>query len=72
VLSYLTPADRQRFAATVSALPAVWLSNEGPGVVPGIPIPPHRDVPFVLARDGRTPIALTDPHGAWLQWLAAT
>jgi hypothetical protein len=72
VLSYLEPADRQRFAATVTALPVVWLSNEGPGVVPGIPIPPHQDVPFVLARDGRTPIALTDPHGTWLQWLPAT
>ncbi len=70
VLAYLTPASRRRFAAAVSGLPAVWLSNEGPGVVPGLPTPPHRGSPFVLARDGRTPMALTDPHGTWLQWLS--
>ena len=48
----------------------VWLSNEAPGVVPGLPTPPHQGRPFVLARDGHTPIALTDPHGTWLRWLA--
>ncbi len=68
VLAYLTPADRARFAGLVRALPAVWLSNEAPGVVPGQPIPPHRGTPFVLARDGRTILALTDPHGTWLSW----
>ena len=72
VLAYLTPADRQRFAATVRGLPAVWLSNEGPGVMPELPIPPYQGTPFVLARDGHTPIALTDPHGTWLQWLPVT
>ena len=69
VLAYLTPGDRRRFAATVRALPAAWLSNEGPGVVPGQPIPPYQGVPFVLARDGDTILALTDSHGPWLQWL---
>jgi hypothetical protein len=69
VLAYLTPADRRRFADTVRALPAVWLSNEGPGVVPGQPLPPYQGAPFVLARDGRTPLALTDSHGTWLNWL---
>ncbi len=69
VLAYLTPADRRRFAATVRGLPAVWLSSEGPGVVPELPIPPYQGTPFVLARDGHTPMALTDPHGTWLQWL---
>ncbi|HUY52470.1 MAG TPA: DUF2332 domain-containing protein [Streptosporangiaceae bacterium] len=68
VLAYLTPADRERFAAQVRALPAVWLSNEGPGIVPGQPIPPYRGTPFVLARDGRTILALTDSHGTWLDW----
>jgi hypothetical protein len=71
VLAYLTPGDRRRFAATARALPAVWLSNEGPGVVPGQPIPPYRGVPFVLARNGDTILALTDSHGTWLQWLPA-
>jgi hypothetical protein len=69
VLAYLTPRERQRFATTVRALPAVWLSNEGPGVVPELPVPAHQGAPFVLAQDGRTPIAFTDGHGAWLQWL---
>ena len=69
VLAYLSPGDRERFSATVRGLPAVWLSNEGPGVVPGLPVPPHQGVPFVLARDGCVPIARTDGHGAWLHWL---
>jgi len=70
VLAYVTPGDRARFAATVRALPAVWLSSEGPGVVPGLPSPPYQGAPFVLARDGATPLALADGHGTWLQWLA--
>jgi hypothetical protein len=69
VLAYVAPGDRRRFAATVRGLPAVWLSNEGPGVLPGLPVPPHQGAPFVLGRDGRTPVAITDPHGTWLQWL---
>jgi hypothetical protein len=69
VLAYLTPADRRRFADAVRALPAVWLSNEGPGVVPDQPIPPHQGTPFVLTRDGHPPLALTDSHGTWLNWL---
>jgi hypothetical protein len=23
----------------------------------------------VLIRDGRTPLAFTDPHGTWVEWL---
>lgn len=69
VLAYVTPAGRQQFAATVRGLGAVWLSSEGPGVVPGLPIPPYQGAPFVLARDGGTPLALADGHGTWLHWL---
>ena len=36
VLAYVAPADRESFAATVRGLGAVWLSNEAPGVVPGV------------------------------------
>jgi len=72
VLAYVTPADRQRFAGTVRGLPAVWLSNEGPAVLPGIPVPAYQGAPFVLARDGKTALAITDSHGTWLQWLPAT
>jgi hypothetical protein len=71
VLAYVTPEDRRQFAATVRELGAIWLSNEAPGVVPGLPVPAHDGVPFVLGRDGQTPIALTEGHGAWIHWLPA-
>jgi hypothetical protein len=71
VLACLTPQDRRRFAATVRRMPAVWLSSEGPGVVPELPAPPCQGTPFVPARDGRTPIALTGSHGTWLHRLPA-
>jgi hypothetical protein len=62
-VAYLTPDDRRRFAATVRALPAAWLSNEGPGVAPGQPIPEYQGMPFVLARNGDTVLAPTDLPG---------
>ncbi len=37
VLTYVAPGDRGRFFTAVGDLGAVWLSNEGPGTVPGIP-----------------------------------
>jgi hypothetical protein len=71
VLAYVRGDGRQRFAETVRGLGAVWLSNEGPGVLPGITVPATEGSPFVLVRDGRTAVALTDSHGTWLQWLPA-
>jgi hypothetical protein len=68
VLAYVEPAARERFAGTVRGLGAIWLSNEAPGVVPGLP-GEFRGGTFMLARDGRTPLALTDGHGNWVQWL---
>lgn len=76
VLAYLSAVERQRFARQVSALDAVWLSNEGPGVLPQIadraggrasPVAPGSAQPsadgaFVLAVNGR-PVARTGPHG---------
>ena len=70
VLPYVTPENRGRFIDTVRGLRAVWLSNEAPGVVPGISAPPCPGGPFLLIRDGDTPLAYTDGHGAWVQWLA--
>jgi hypothetical protein len=69
VLAYVAPADRRRFAATVRQLGAVWLSNEGLGVVPDLPVPAHDGAPFVLSRDGLETLAFTDSHGTWLRWL---
>jgi hypothetical protein len=72
VLAYLVPGDRQQFAATVRGLPAVWLSSEAPGVVPGLAAPSYQGIPFLLARDGRTPLAFADSHGTWVHWLPST
>jgi hypothetical protein len=69
VLGYVAAEDRARFADTVRGLGAVWLSNEGPGVVPGATVPAREGAPFVLILDGRTPLAYTDPHGTWVHWL---
>jgi hypothetical protein len=73
VLAYLAPARRAAFAEAVRALPgAVWIANEAPGVVAsapdGAPTAPAASH-FVIARDGRAPLARCDPHGRWLQWL---
>jgi len=70
VLAYVGPAARQRFAATVRGLGAVWLSNEAPGVVSGVTSEERDDGGFVVVRDGQTLLALADGHGSWLQWLA--
>lgn len=72
VLAYVEPDDRARFAATVRRLHATWLSNESPRVLPDVPVPPYEGSPFVLVRDGRTPLAFADGHGTWLQWLPAS
>ncbi len=69
VLAYVLPPQREQFAALVRTLDAVWISNEGPNVVPGVPAPPSGTRSFVLVRDGRT-IGLADGHGTWLEWLA--
>jgi hypothetical protein len=68
VLYQLSPGEQRRFASTVSRLGAVWLSSEAPGVVPGTAVPAVDDQLCVVARDGH-PIALTDSHGTWLEWL---
>ena len=69
VLAYVAPDHRRQFAAVVRGLRAVWLSNEAPGVVPGVyhTAPPGR---AVRARPGRQhPAGPADGHGTWLQWL---
>jgi len=70
VLAYVSPPGRREFAAIVGGLDAVWLSNEAPGVVESVPRTSAPDAAFVLARDGRTALALTGGHGDWLCWIA--
>ena len=69
VLGYVRRADRAEFATTVGGLGAVWLSNEGPGVLPGTAIPGCDPHGFVLTKNGTEPIALTESHGRWIEWL---
>ncbi len=75
VLAYIAdPAARGRFAAAVRDLGAVWISNESPGVFPAIAARLRRPGPsgaFLLAVDGM-PVAWTQPHGAWIEWLEST
>ncbi|HSZ41837.1 MAG TPA: DUF2332 domain-containing protein [Trebonia sp.] len=70
VLAYVAPPDREKFAGAIRRLDAVWLSNEGPGVLRGAGAAYTVRGGFVLVQDGRTPKALTDGHGTWLEWLA--
>jgi hypothetical protein len=69
VLTYVAPGERWRFFAAVGDLEAVWLSNEVPGTVPGIPSTAREESAALLVRDGGVPLAHTDPHGTWLRWL---
>ena len=69
VLTYVAPGERWRFFTAVAGLEAAWLSNEVPGTVPDVDSAARAESAAVLIRDGRTPLAHTDPHGTWLRWL---
>jgi hypothetical protein len=74
VLAYVRdPADRAAFAASVAELDAVWIANEGPQNIPGVPPNIVRERPagddFLLCVDGQ-PTAWTDGHGTWIDWRA--
>ena len=74
VLGYVVdPAARAAFRDTVRAAGAVWISNEAPCVFPDIAArvaAPRPRGAFLLAVDGE-PVAWTDPHGAWMEWIGA-
>jgi hypothetical protein len=69
VLAYVAAEQRGQVAATIRALNASWLSNEGPDVLTGIAVPERHDEKFVLVRDGTRAVAFTDAHGTWIDWL---
>jgi hypothetical protein len=73
VLAYVAdPAARAGFARTVRDLGSVWISNEAPGVFPDIAAKlggPRPNGAFLLSVNGE-PTAWTDPHGAWIDWIA--
>lgn len=72
LVPYLTDAARRDFEQLVRDLPVTWVSNEGAGVVssltgPRVDVAAERGA-FVLA-EGATVLAMSDPHGAWLEWI---
>ncbi|HLH45623.1 MAG TPA: DUF2332 domain-containing protein [Acidimicrobiales bacterium] len=69
VLAYVPLERRLAFGRAVADLGAVWLSNEGTRVLPGVG-PGREEGHFLLVRDGREVLAETDSHGTWLRWLA--
>ncbi|MFD5083219.1 DUF2332 domain-containing protein [Kitasatospora sp. NPDC058201] len=73
VIAYLTPDERESFAATMRELACPWISNEGPGVLPEVDrrlpdVPATEHLLFTLALNER-PLARTGPHGQSLEWL---
>ena len=72
-LAYVRDPDaRAAFASTLWENSAVWISNEAPMAFPEIAARASRPGPkgaFLLSVNGE-PMAWTDPHGAWIDWLA--
>ncbi len=73
VVAYVADrSERQDFARTVRGLCHYWIANEAPVVFPDMPapspVPPGR---FLLSLNG-TPLAWSDPHGASIEWFAAS
>jgi hypothetical protein len=73
-LVYVSEPGRQRFAELMAELPAVWISAEGPGVVPALaaglePGQAQQRAVFLLGQGPQRLVGLAEPHGAWLQWL---
>lgn len=72
VLGYVAqPSGRQEFARRVASLCDVWVSNEAASALPDVASRTGRSrVPgrFVLSVNG-APVALSDPHGASLEWI---
>jgi hypothetical protein len=73
VLHYVPEPGRSAFIDLVKGLDAVWISQEGPEVLPGVqrrlpPMPPSRTQSYILSQDER-PRAVTALHGGQLTWL---
>ena len=70
---YLMPEPRARFVEYVRSIDAVWISNEGAGIVPvAAAALKGRQSPVVgqmLLSVNEVPKAFTGPHGDRLDWL---
>ena len=75
VLAYVRdPREREAFARSVTRVGATWIANEGRHNIPGVPDlgDGHPDpAAFLLCVDGE-PVAWTDGHGTWIDWLTPT
>jgi hypothetical protein len=80
-VNYLRRQRREELAAKLLELsterPILWVTGEGPGIVPGAPAPEgamqRAAVPMVLTelRDGSAEhhlLGLAGAHGGWLEW----
>jgi len=74
VLPYVSSAaEREEFARSVGLFCNYWIANETPLVFPDIARGAGPEGPrgsFLLSMNG-IPVAWTDPHGAWLDWIDA-
>jgi hypothetical protein len=76
VLAYVSPGRRAEFGQAVTALGSVWLAQEDPRVLSGLPgfprllpAPEPGPTSFLLTRGGREALAYADGHGTWIRWL---
>jgi hypothetical protein len=73
VLAYVSdPGARAGFVHMMGDMNAVWISNEVPRVFPAVTSKlagPGPAGAFLMAVNGE-PVAWTDPHGAWIEWIA--
>jgi hypothetical protein len=72
VLMYIEDdEERAAFARSVAELDAVWIANEWPRRIPGVPDAVARERPagddFLMCVDGR-PTAWADGHATWIDW----
>ncbi len=68
VLAYADKAKRAALGAEVRAQGAVWLSNEGDGVLRCLGVDYGDARSMLLVRYGHDVLARTDPHGTWVEW----
>jgi len=68
VLAYVDEQKRRAFAEAVCDLEAVWLSNEGDGVLRCIGVDQGDARSMLLVRDGHDVLARSDPHATWVEW----
>jgi hypothetical protein len=72
LMPYLTEGSKREFEELVSGLPVTWISNEGVGGVSSLTGPwieTARERGAFVVAEGATILALSDPHGAWLEWV---